>query len=114
MVSLKSRLALFAVFALAGAVAPVLAQEQEVTVTASRTGCEGMSANDSSKLAREAEKKGAYQEASDCFVVAGEYMRAHRASTRAAGEAASAQKRNATAAAETAKSQVARLRNAFR
>ena len=114
MVSLKPALALFAVFAFAGVAAPAVAQEQEVTITATRTGCEGMTASDSSKLAREAEKKGAYQEASECFLVAGEYNRAHRASTRAAGEAASAQKRNASAAAQVAKNQVARLRAAFR
>src|SRR3954470_2910879 len=87
MVSFKQVLVLSAVLAM-GAVVPAFAQEQEVTVTASRLACDGMSANDSSKLAREAEKKGSYQEASDCFVAAGEYNRAHRASVRAAGEAA--------------------------
>jgi hypothetical protein len=114
MVSFKSSLALFAVFALAGAVAPVSAQEEVVTVTASRTGCEGMSASDSSRLARKAEKNGEYQEASECFLVAGEITRAHRASARAAGEAAEAQKRNASAAADKAKGQFARVRAAFR
>ena len=114
MVSLKPVLALFAVFALAGAVAPVLAQEEVVTVTASRTTCEGLSSNDSSKLAREAEKKGSYQEASDCFLAAGEYTRAHRASNRAAGAAAAMAKRNAASGAASAKSQMARIRAAFR
>ena len=114
MVSLKPVLALFAVFAFAGTVAPAFAEEQVVTVTASRAGCEGMSSNDSSRLAREAEKKGSYQEASDCFVAAGEYTRAHRASNRAAGEAAAVAKRNASTAAASAKSQMARLRAAFR
>ena len=114
MVSLKSVLALFAVVTFAGAVAPAVAQEQEVTVTASRLPCEGVSASESSKLAREAEKKGSYQEASDCFVAAGEYNRAHRASARAAGEAAAVAKRNASTAAASAKSQMARMRAAFR
>jgi hypothetical protein len=114
MVSLKSVLALFAVVALAGVVAPATAQEQEVTVTASRLTCEGISASESSKLAREAEKKGSYQEASDCFVAAGEYNRAHKASARAAGEAAAVAKRNASTAAASAKSQMARMRAAFR
>jgi hypothetical protein len=113
MVSFKSVLAVFAVLAFAGAVAPASAEEV-VTVTASRLTCEGMSVNDSSRLAREAEKSGEYQQASDCFLAAGEYMRAHRASTRAAGEAAAIAKRNASAAAVSAKSQVARLRAAFR
>jgi hypothetical protein len=114
MVSFKQVLVLSAVLAMAGAVAPAFAQEQEVTVTASRLACEGMSANDSSKLAREAEKKGSYQEASDCFVAAGEYNRAHRASVRAAGEAATVAKRNAPTAALSAKSQLARMKAAFR
>ncbi|MEJ0038181.1 MAG: hypothetical protein WDO68_19230 [Gammaproteobacteria bacterium] len=114
MVSLKSTLALFAVLAFAGVVAPVVAQEQSVTVTASRTGCEGMSPSESSQLAREAEKNGEYQRASECFVVAGEYTRAHRASTRAAGEAAALAKHNASTAAANAKSQMARVRAAFR
>src|SRR6185369_14298164 len=114
MVSFKPVLALFAVFALAGAVTPVLAEEQVVTVTASRAACDGMSSSDSSKLAREAEKKGSYQEASDCFLAAGEYTRAHRASTRAAGEAMAIAKRNASSGAASAKSQMARMRAAFR
>ncbi len=114
MVSLKSVLTLFAVLAVSGAVAPAFAQEEEVTVTASRAACEGLSANESSKLAREAEKKGAYEEASGCFLVAGEYLRAHRASTKAAGIAAANTKRNASAAAETARNQMARIRAAFR
>lgn len=114
MVSLKTSLVLVAVFAFAGAVAPVAAQEPVVTVTASRAACEGLSANDSSKLAREAEKKGSYQEAADCFLAAGEYTRAHRASARLAEEAAEAQKRDASRAAASAKSQMARIRAAFR
>jgi hypothetical protein len=113
MVSLKQVLVLSAVFAFAG-VAPAFAQEQVVTVTASRAGCEGMSASDSSKLAREAEKKGAYQEASDCFLAAGELNRSHRASARAAGEAATMAKRNASTAASNARSQLARMKAAFR
>ncbi len=114
MVSLKTSLTLVAVFALAGAVAPVVAQEPVVTVTGTRTACEGLSAKDSSKLAREAEKKGWYQDASDCFLAAGEYTRAHRASARLAEEAAEAQKRDASRAAESAKSQMAQIRAAFR
>ena len=114
MVSFKQVLVLSAVLAMAGAVVPAFAQEQVVTVTASRLACEGMSADDSSKLAREAEKKGSYQEASDCFVAAGEYNRAHRASARAAGEAATVAKRNASTAASSARSQMARIKAAFR
>jgi hypothetical protein len=114
MVSFKQVLVVSAVLAVAGVVTPAFAQEQEVTVTASRLACEGMSANDSSRLAREAEKKGSYQEASDCFIAAGEYNRAHRASARAAGEAASVAKRNASTAASSAKSQFARMKAAFR
>jgi hypothetical protein len=113
MVSFKQVLVL-SVLAMAGAMTPAFAQEQEVTVTASRLSCEGMSANDSSKLAREAEKKGFYQEASDCFVAAGEYNRAHRASAKAAGEAATVAKRNALTAASSARSQMARIKAAFR
>jgi hypothetical protein len=114
MVSLKTSLALLAVFTFAGAVAPAMAEEPVVTVTASRTACEGLSSTDSSKLAREAEKKGSYQEASDCFLAAGEYTRAHRASARVAGEAAAVAKRDASSAAQSAKSQMARIRAAFR
>jgi len=114
MVSLKTSIALFAVLAFAGAVAPVMGQEPVVTVTASRAACEDLSVSDSSKLAREAEKKGSYQEASDCFVKAGEYTRAHRASAKAAGEAASVAKRDASAAAKSAKGQMAKIRAAFR
>ena len=116
MTSRKSVLALFGVLALAGVSAQVHAEEEVVKVSATRprTVCDGMSASDSSRLAREAEKNGAYQQASECFVVAGEYLRAHRASARASGEAASAAKRNASAGAESAKAQVARFRAAFR
>jgi hypothetical protein len=114
MVSLKTSLALLAVSTFAGAVAPAMAEEPVVTVTASRTACEGLSASDSSKLAREAEKKGSYQEASDCFLAAGEYTRAHRASAHVAGEAAAVAKRDASSAARSAKSQMARIRAAFR
>ena len=114
MVSLKSALAFFVVLAFAGAVAPVIAQEQTVTVTASRTACEGVSPSESSRLAREAEKNGEYQRASVCYVVAGEYSRAHRASNRATGEAAAMARRNASTAAANAKTQMARLRAAFR
>ena len=113
MVSLKQMLVLSAVLAF-GAVAPAFAQEQEVTVTASRLGCEGMSANDSSKLAREAEKKGLYQEASECFLAAGELNRSHRASAKAAGAAVTVAKRNASTAASSAKGQLARMKAAFR
>lgn len=114
MVSLKTSIALFAVFAFAGAVAPVMAEETVVTVTASRAACDDVSSSDSSKLAREAEKKGSYQEASDCFLKAGEYTRAHRASTKAAGEAAAVAKRQASTAAKSAKGQMAKIRAAFR
>src|SRR5512139_1371079 len=113
MVSLKQVLVLSAVFAF-GAMAPAFAQEQEVTVTASRLGCEGMSPNDSSKLAREAEKRGSYQEASDCFLAAGELNRSHRASAKAAGAAAAVAKRNASTAALSVKNQLARMKAAFR
>src|SRR5689334_7322933 len=99
MVSLKQMLVLFEVLAF-GVMASAFAQEQEVRVTASRLGCEGMSSNDSSKLAREAEKKGLYQEAAECFL--------------AAGEAATVAKRNASTAASSAKSQLARMKAAFR
>ena len=121
MVSLKrTAVAFFAALAVGGVVAQVHAEEELVTITATRTqeqsgpACEGLSVDDSSRVAREAEKSGAWQRASDCFLAAGEYMRAHRASTRAAGEAMATQKRNATAAAQTARSQMARLRAAFR
>ena len=83
-------------------------------MTATRAACEGLSANDASKLARKAEKKGSYEEASECFLAAGEYTRAHKASAKAAGEAAEEAKRNASAAAETAKAQMTRIRAAFR
>src|SRR5262249_25972350 len=94
MTSFKTVLTLFGLLALAGVAGQVHAEEQVVTISATRvqeparSACEGMSAADSSRMAREAEKNGAYQQASDCFVVAGEYTRAHRASVRAAGEAA--------------------------
>jgi hypothetical protein len=108
--------------AFAGAVAQVHADEQVVTVTATRVeeksapanACEGLSVDDADRLAREAENSGAWQRASDCFVVAGEYTRAHRASARATSEAAAVQKRNASVAAETARNQMARIRAAFR
>jgi hypothetical protein len=123
MVSSKSvAVALFALFAFTGLVKQVHADEEVVTITATRTeekaapatACEGLSANESSRLAREAEGDGAWQRASDCFVVAGEYMRAHRASARVASEAAAAQRRNASMAAANARSQMARIRAAFR
>jgi hypothetical protein len=114
MVSLKTSIVLAAVLAFAGAVAPVMAQEPVVTVTASRAACDDLSVSESSKLAREAEKKGSYQEASDCFLRAGEYTRAHRASAKAAGAAAAVAKRDASVAAQSAKSQMARVRAAFR
>src|SRR5262245_46986287 len=85
MVSLRqTAVALLAVFAFGGAVAQVHAEEQLVTITATRTqdaagpACEGMSADEASRIAREAESSGAWQRASDCFVAAGEYLRAHR------------------------------------
>ena len=111
MVSFKPALILVAALAFAG---PSFAQEEVVTVTASRISCEGLSASESIKLAREAEKKGAHQEASDCYLAAGEYGRAHRASARAAGDAAAVAKRNASTAAASAKSQMARIKAAFR
>ena len=123
MVSLKSAaVAFLAVFALAGIAAQVHAEEEVVTVTATRpqdqpasgAACEGLSASESGRLAREAEDNGAWQRASDCFVVAGEYLRAHHASARVASEAVAAQKRNASTAAANAKSQMARIRAAFR
>ena len=121
MVSLRqAAVAFFAVFAITGAMAQVQAEEQLVTITATRThelsgpACEGLSAGDSDRLAREAEKSGAWQRASDCFLAAGEYGRAHRASNRVAGEAAAAQRRNASMAVESARTQVARIRAAFR
>jgi hypothetical protein len=114
MVSLTTSVVLFAVVAFAGVVAPAMADEDVVTVTASREACEGASAKDSKRLAREAEKKGMYEEASECFLAAGEYTRAHRASAKAAEEAAENAKRSAMAAADSAKSQMARLRDAFR
>lgn len=114
MVSLKTSLVLFAVFAFAGVVAPAVADEEVVTITASRAACEGLSAKDSSRLARKAEKKGSYEEASECFLAAGEYTRAHRASAKAAEEAAETAKRSTSTAADSAKSQMARLRAAFR
>jgi hypothetical protein len=123
MVSPKSvAVALFAVFTFAGAVTQVQADEQVVTVTATRiegkaapaSACEGVSADEADRLGREAENSGAWERASDCFVVAGEYMRAHRASARATSEAAALQKRNASVAAETARNQIARVRAAFR
>ena len=120
MSSLRSALALFGLLALAGVAAQVHAEEQFVTVSATRDqeprhpACEGMSASDSSRVAREAEKKGAYEQASECFLNAGEYLRANRASARAAGEAAAVQKRNAMASAQIARAQAARLRQALR
>jgi hypothetical protein len=123
MVSSKSAaVALFAVFAFTGVVTEVHADEDVVTVTATRVeekstatpACQGMSVDEADRLAREAENNRAWQRASDCFVVAGEYMRAHRASARVASEAAAIQKRNASVAAETARNQMARLRAAFR
>ena len=123
MVSSKSAaVALFAVFAFTGVVTEVHADEDVVTVTATRVeeksaatpACQGMPVDEADRLAREAENNRAWQRASDCFVVAGEYMRAHRASARVASEAAAIQKRNASVAAETARNQMARLRAAFR
>lgn len=114
MVSLKTSLALFAVLAFAGAGAPVLADEEVVTVTGTRGACEGISASDASKLARKAEKEGSYREASECFLAAGEYTRAHRASVKAAGEAAEHAKHRTSVAADRARSQMARVRDAFR
>ena len=121
MVSPKSAaVAFFAVLAFTGAVTQVHADEEVVTITATRVevksaaACDGLSVSESARLAREAENDGVWQRASDCYVVAGEYQRANRASARAAGEAAAAQRRNALVAAESAKSQMARLRAAFR
>jgi hypothetical protein len=85
-----------------------------VTVTATRGVCEGLSAKDSGKLARKAEKEGSYEEASECFLAAGEYTRAHRASVKAAGEAAEHAKHRTSAAADRARSQMAQLKDAFR
>jgi hypothetical protein len=121
MVSLRhAAVAFFMALGLAGAAVQVHAEEELVTITATRTHesdgpvCEGMAVAEASRLAREAEKSGDWQRASDCFLAAGEYMRAHRASTRAASESAAAQKRNASAGAEVAKNQMARIRAAFR
>jgi hypothetical protein len=119
MTSLRSTFALLGVLALAGGVAQVQAEEQVVTISATRVeeshaACEGRSASESSRVAREAEKSGEYEQAAECFRVAGEYTRAHRASLRAAGEDASALKRNASAGMESAKAQAARLKAAFR
>jgi hypothetical protein len=120
MTSFRSAVALFGLLALVGVAVQVNAQEQVVTVSATRDqeprhpACEGMSASESSRAAREAEKSGAYQQASECFLNAGEYLRANRAGARAAADAAAAQKRNATASAETVRAQAARLREAFR
>jgi len=120
MSSIRSAVAFFGLLALAGVAAQVHAEEQVVTVSATRDqeprhpACEGMSASESSRAAREAEKNGAYQQASECFVNAGEYLRANRASARVAGDAAAVQKRNAMASAQTVREQAARLREAFR
>jgi len=121
MVSLrKAAVAFFLALGLAGAAVQVHAEEELVTITATRThdpagpACEGMEVAEASVLAREAEKSGAWQRASDCFLAAGEYTRADRASTRAASESAAAQKRNASVGTEVAKNQMARIRAAFR
>jgi hypothetical protein len=114
MVSFRTSFALVVAFAFAGGVTAAAAGEPVVTVTASRAACEGTSSSDSKRLAREAEKRGDYEAASKCFLAAGEYTRAHRASAHAAEDAAEVAKREASAAAESARHQMARIRAAFR
>ena len=118
----KTAFALVALIALAGVGASARADDslatsaqQEVVVVATQPGnCDGNSPADSRRLAKEAEKSGAHQRAAECYLVAGDNLRAHRAMLHMAADSAAASKRNASTAAESAKSQVRRIRAAFR
>jgi hypothetical protein len=117
-------LALFFAIALAGAAtsvradvepaAAVSAQLQDPSASVERPNCEGSSAIDARRLAREATKNGEHQRAAECFLIAGDNVRAHRAMIRAAADSAEAAKRNASVAVENARSQAKRIRAAFR
>lgn len=117
-------LALFFAIALAGAatsvradaepVAAMSAQQQDASTSVEHPNCEGSSPTDARRLAREATKSGAHQRAAECFLIAGDNVRAHRAMIRATADSAEAAKRNASAAVETARIQAKRIRAAFR
>jgi hypothetical protein len=121
MSSLKPLLTLIGLFALTGAVVPAYADtpdseavSAEVQVSAAFPSCEGLPARDASRLAREAEKNGAHQRAAECFTVAGENFRAHRAMVRATEGTTEAAKQKASIAANSAKDQLRRVKAAFR
>ncbi len=106
MTSPKPLLALLGAIALAGVVTSARAD--------TAPSCDGASPREAQQLAREAQKSGAYQRAADCFLVAGDRLRAHRAMIRAAADSSAVAQRNAAATAESVKSQMQRLRAAFR
>ena len=121
---LISLLALVGWLALAGAAAPahagttaetadseLAAELQESTAS---TACQGVEPIEARRLAREAQTIGEHQRAADCFLIAGDNLRAHRAMLRATADAGAEAKRNAAATAEAAKNQARRLRAAFR
>lgn len=111
MSSLKPLLTLIALFALVPAYADTV---PEVQVSAAFPSCEGLPAKDASRLAREAEKNGAHQRAAECFTVAGENFRAHRAMVRATEGTSEAAKQKALIAANSAKDQFRKVKAAFR
>ena len=121
MSSLKPLLTLVGLFALSGAFVTAHADtpisegvSAEVQVSAAFPSCEGLPARDASRLAREAEKNGAYQRAAECFTVAGENFRAHRAMVRATEGTSEAAKQKALVAANSAKDQFRKVKAAFR
>lgn len=107
MTSFKPLFAVIGALILAG---PFVAAQAQETVAA----CGGISAEDARLAAREAEKLGDNDRAAECFVVAGDNVRANRAMLRAAVDTNEAAKKKASIAAATARNQARQLRAAFR
>jgi hypothetical protein len=76
--------------------------------------CEGLSRDEARRIAQTAEQAGAHPEAAECFRIAGDLTRAHRAQIRASADESAASAQKIAASVETTKAQVKRLREAFR
>ena len=90
----------------------------QVTVVASRLeaprACIDVSKDDARARAGEASRKGEHQRAAECYLQAGDYLRADRAYMKVTRLAAADSSQQRTASSGDAKSQARRLREAFK
>jgi hypothetical protein len=76
--------------------------------------CSGLSKELARSQAREAARQGEHQRAAECYVQAGDHAQANRAYLKAAGRDGAASSQRMASAADDAKLQAHRLRDAFR